>query len=139
MPKRILFVDDEDWSVEPYFEKLRDHEIAFDLALDVAQAIKLLQKNRYDLLVVDIMLPPGEIFGPNVEPRKAGEVFLRRLRSNEIPHLKTSPEVPVLVLTAVTDQKLPETMKELEVKEVFQKPAPFELVTDRILAWAQGQ
>jgi len=139
MPKRILFVDDEDWSVEPYFEKLRDHRIEFDLALDGDQAIKFLQQNRYDLLVVDIMLPPGEIIGPNVEPRKAGEVFLRRLRRNEIPNLKTPPEVPVVVVTAVTDQKLPETMKELEVKEVFQKPAPFDLVTDRILAWAQGQ
>lgn len=138
MPKRILFVDDEDWSVEPYFDKLRDHEIEINLALNGDEAIKLLQQNRYDLMVVDIMLPPGKTIGPNVEPRKAGEVFLRRLRGNEIPNLKTSPQVPVLVLTAVTDQKLPETMQALEVKEVFQKPAPFDLVTDRILAWTQN-
>jgi len=139
MPKRILFVDDEDWSVEPYFEKLRDHKIEVDLALDGDEAIVLLQQTCYDLLVVDIMLPPGEIIGPNIEPRKAGEVFLRRLRRNEIANLKTSPEVSVVVVTAVTDQKLSETMKELEIKEVFQKPAPFDLVTDRFIALVLGQ
>ncbi|MEK7729033.1 MAG: response regulator [candidate division KSB1 bacterium] len=138
MPRRILFVDDEDWSVEPYFDKLRDHQVEFDLALDGDQAIKFLQEKSYDLLVVDIMLPPGETIGPNIEPRKAGEVFLRNHRTGEIPRLKTSSQVSVVVVTAVTDHKLPETMKELEVKEVFQKPAPFDLVTDRILAWAQG-
>jgi len=134
MAKRILFVDDEDLSVEPYFSKLRDHGVEVDLARDCDQAIKLMQERQYDLMVLDIMMPPGEIIGPHVEPRKSGEVFLQRLRRNEIPNLKTPTDVPVIVLTAVTDQKLPETMKELEVKEVFQKPAAFDLVTDCILA-----
>jgi CheY-like chemotaxis protein len=134
MPKRILFVDDEDWSVIPYFEKLRDQNIEVDLALDGDEAIDRLQKSKYDLLVLDIMLPPGENIGEDVEPRKAGAILLYRIRQNEIPNMRTAPNVPVVVLTAVTDQKLSEDVKQLKVNEVFQKPAPFDEVTDKLLA-----
>ncbi len=133
MSKRVLFVDDEDWSVTPYFEKLRDHGLIVDLAVNGDEALARLQQNRYDLVVLDIMLPPGEKMGENVEPRKAGEVLLRRLRAGELPNLKTASNVPVVVLTAVTDQKLSEKIQELEVQEIFQKPASFTEVTDRIL------
>lgn len=133
MSKRILFVDDEDWSVTPYFPKLQDHNIEVDLALDVDEAIDLLQRNKYDLLVLDIMLPPGKKLGKGVEPRKAGAILFYRIRQNEIPDMKTAPNVPVVVLTAVTDQKLSEYIRQLEVKEIFQKPAPFDQVTDRLL------
>ena len=134
MRQLILFVDDEDWSVTPYFEKLHDHDVDVDLAIDGDEAIDRLQKNKYDLLVLDIMLPPGKTIGKDVEPRKAGAILLYRIRHDEIPNLKTASNVPVVVLTAVTDQQLSEDIRQLEVKEVFQKPAPFDKVTDKILA-----
>ncbi|MGH7492149.1 MAG: response regulator transcription factor [bacterium] len=133
MSKRILFVDDEDWSVKPYFEKLQDQDCEVDLALDGDEALARLQQQSYDLVVLDIMLPPGEKMGQNVEPRKAGEVLLRRLRAAELPGQKTAANVPVMVLTAVTDQKLSDKIQELNVAEIFQKPASFAEVTDRIL------
>ena len=133
MSKRILFVDDEDWSVTPYFEKLRDHGLAVDLAVNGDEALTRLQQQRYELVVLDIMLPPGEKMGESVEPRKAGEVLLRRLRAGELPNLKTDSDVPVVVLTAVTDQTLSGKIQGLQVKEIFQKPAPFGQVTDGIL------
>jgi len=134
MAKHILFVDDEDWSVTPYFEKLRDHNVEVDLALDGDEAYDLLQKNTYDLVVLDIMFPPGEKIGRDVEPRRAGAILLYRIRQNEIPDIKTAPDVPVVVLTAVTDQKLYDDVRRLEVNEVFQKPARFNEVTDKLLA-----
>jgi len=133
MLKRILFVDDEDWSVKPYFEKLRDRGCEVDLAVDGDGALAHLQQQRYDLVVLDIMLPPGEKMGRGVEPRKTGEVLLRRLRAGELPKLKTAAEVPVMVLTAVTDQKLADKLQELNVAHIFQKPASFAEVTDRLL------
>lgn len=133
MSKRILFVDDEDWSVKPYFEKLQDQGCEVDLAVDGDQALAHLQQNHYDLVVLDIMLPPGEKMGQDVEPRKTGEVLLRWLRAGKLPDLKTPADVPVVVLTAVTDQKLADKIQELNVAHVFQKPAAFAEVTDRIL------
>lgn len=133
MKKRILFVDDEDWSVTPYFDKLRDHNFEVDLAIDGDEAIDLLQKNNYDLLVLDIMFPPGQKIGKDVEPRRAGAILLHRIRQNEIPKMKSVANIPAVVLTAVTDQKLSEEVRQLEVSAVFQKPAPFDEVTDKLL------
>jgi CheY-like chemotaxis protein len=134
MPKRILFVDDEDWSVTPYFPKLQDEDVEVDLARDGDEALDLLKKNRYDLLVLDIMLPPGGKIGKQVEPRKAGANLLRLIRQNEISNMKTSPAVPVVILTAVIDHQLAESLKPLAATEIFQKPAPFDEVTDKLLA-----
>ncbi len=133
MRKRILFVDDEDWSVTPYFSKLQDHEVEVELARDGEQALHMLRKKTYDLIVLDIMLPPGNDFGRRVEPRKAGAILLEMIRRNQITNMKTPPDVPIVVLTAVTDQKLSETIKQLEVAQIFQKPAPFDEVTEKLL------
>lgn len=134
MPKRILFVDDEDWSVTPYFPKLQDNEVGVDLARDGDQALDMLRQKEYDLIVLDIMLPPGNNIGRRVEPRKAGAILLEMIRHNEISGMMTAPEVPIVILTAVTDQKLSDKIKQLEVTEIFQKPAAFEEVTEKLLA-----
>ena len=134
MPKRILFVDDEDWSVTPYFPKLQDANVDVDLAKDGDEALGLLQNNKYDLLVLDIMLPPGSKIGKQVEPRKAGAILLQLIRQGEVPNMKTSTQVPVVIVTAVIDHQLAENLKPLAVTEVFQKPAPFDEVTDKLLA-----
>ena len=134
MSKRILFVDDEDWSVTPYFPKLQDNDVEVDLARDGDQALDMLRKKKYDLIVLDIMLPPGTNIGRRVEPRKAGAILLEMIRHNEISNMMTAPEVPVVILTAVTDQKLSDKIKQLDVTEIFQKPAAFEEVTEKLLA-----
>jgi CheY-like chemotaxis protein len=134
MPKRILFVDDEDWSVTSYFEKLRDHHVEVDLGRNGDEAIEWLQKKAYDLIVLDIMLPPGAKIGKDVEPRKAGAILLHMIRRHEVLEMKTAPDVPVVVLTAVADQKLLENVRQLHVTEVFQKPALFDEVTEKLVA-----
>jgi len=138
MAKRILFVDDEDWSVTPYFPKLQEHNIEVELALNGDEAFDRLRKTKYDLIVLDIMLPRGNKIGKNVEPRKAGATLLRMIRQNQIPNMITEPNVPVVVLTAVTDQKISNDVRQLQVNEVFQKPASFDVVTDKLLALLRG-
>jgi CheY-like chemotaxis protein len=134
MAKKILFVDDEDWSVDAYFDKLRDHGLQFDLAIDGDEAIDRLRSAKYDLIILDIMVPPGNKIGKDVEPRRAGAILLDMIRKEEVPNMKTSPTVPVVVLTAVTDQKLLEDIRKLNVTEIFHKPAPFDEVTEKLLA-----
>ncbi|MDZ7360947.1 MAG: response regulator [candidate division KSB1 bacterium] len=138
MPKRILFIEDEDWSVTPYFQQLQDHNIEIDLASNGDEAINRLQENTYNLIVLDIMFPPGNKIGKDVEPRKAGAILLHMIRRNQILDMKTAPEVPMVVLTAVTDQRLSESIRQLGVNEIFQKPAPFDEVTDKLLTLAKA-
>ncbi|MFQ5638201.1 MAG: response regulator [bacterium] len=132
MSKRILFVDDEDWSVSPYFEILQDQEIEVDLAEDGDKAIGFLRKNPYDLIVLDVMFAPGTIMGDNVEPRKAGSTLLSKIRNKKISGVQTKSDIPVLVLTAVTDQKLLNDIREMKIAELCRKPAAFEQVIDKV-------
>lgn len=134
MAARVLFVDEEDWSVTPYFDKLRDQRIAVDHAMGVDEAIYSLGEKKYDLLILDIMMPPGKMIGLDVEPREAGVELLRKIRRNDLPDMKTSPAVPVIVLTAVTDQKILDALREFHVKELFQKPAKFDNLIDKVLS-----
>ncbi len=132
MAKRVLFVDDEDWSVSPYFEILQDHDIEVDLAVNGDEAVDFLRKKVYDLIVLDIMFAPGKIIGEHVEPRKAGSILLSKIRNNEIPDMQSETDIPVLILTAVTDQQLLDNIKELHINEICRKPAAFEDVVDRV-------
>lgn len=134
MRKNILFVDDEEGSVTPYFPMLRDLDVDVDLAHNGDEAVDYLQKKVYGLIVLDIMLPPGSKIGKDVEPRKAGAILLHMIRQNEVLNMKNAPSVPVVVLTAVADQKLLARIRQLGVKEVFQKPAVFEDVTEKLVA-----
>jgi len=134
MSKRVLFVDDEDWSVTPYFETLQDRNIEIDFAEDSDQAIDFLRKKEYDLIVMDIMFAPGKTMGDNVQPRRAGSTLLSKIRKNEIPGLKTKTDVPVLVLTAVTNGMVLESIRDLQVREICRKPAAFDEVIDKILS-----
>lgn len=133
MSKRILFVDDENWSVSPYFEVLQDKKIEIDFAENSDQAIDFLRQKKYDLIVLDIMFAPGTMMGENVEPRRAGSTLLAKIRHKEIPNLQTEPNVPVLVLTAVTNGQVLDTIRDLQVKEICRKPAAFDEVIDKIV------
>lgn len=131
MSKRILFVDDEGDSVEPYFEKLRDRGLEPELAVDGNDAIKRLQKNKYDLLVLDIMLQSENTIGK--EPRRAGATLLEMIRQNKIANAKTAPDVPAVILTAVTDEKLLSEIKRWNVSHIFRKPFAFADATETLL------
>lgn len=131
--KQVLFVDDEEGSVMPYFQKLQDNGIAMDLARNGDEAIDYLQRKMYDLIVLDIMLPPGNMMGKDIEPRKTGSTLLKKIRQSEISNMKITPAVAVVVLTAVTDQELLESIRLLGVDEIFQKPASFEKVTKKLI------
>lgn len=133
MSKRVLFVDDEDWSVSPYFEILKDNHIEVELAENGASALAALRKQAFDLIVLDVMFAPGDEVGNQVEPRKAGAKLLRALRENAISDLKVKPDVPVLVLTAVTDQHLLDEIEHLGVSDILRKPVSFERVVSKIL------
>lgn len=79
---RILVVEDEIDLADALAKRLRKSGYAVDLALDGAKAVELLRQERYDLVVLDLVLPDGV----------DGWSVLRSLRTRQVP-------VPVLVLT----------------------------------------
>ena len=113
MAKRILFVEDERWSVEDYFPPLKDRGVEADLVRDGDKAVSMLRKKKFDLIALDIMFPPGEFLGSNVEARRAGVELLRKIRSGEIEGSKTPADVKVVVLTAVLEASIIDELKQL--------------------------
>lgn len=138
MATKILFVDDEEWSVNSYIDVLEDHHLTADLAKNGDEAIRKLKRQSYELIVLDIMVPPGEEIGKNVEPRRAGVNLLAMIRDGKIRGMKSSSAVPIIILTAVTDKKLLEEVRSKQVSEIFQKPAAFDQVTGKLLSLLQA-
>ena len=134
MSKRVLFVDDEDWSVSAYFEILEDLGLTVDLAENGDRAINLLQKNSYDLIVLDVMFSPGRQLGDKIEPRESGAILLAKIRKSEIEKMQSSPDVPALVLTAITDQRLLDSIKSNKIEGVCRKPTSFQVVIEKVCA-----
>ena len=131
MAKSVLFVDDEDWSVSGYFDILEDLGVAVDLARDADEATALLRQKNYDLVVLDVMFPRGVEIEGGIEPQETGLSFLQNLRGGKIVELKTSPEVPVIVLTATIEQDIINEFKG-KVTEIFRKPVIFRDVINKV-------
>lgn len=82
---KVLVVDDELRSIRDYIEALRvlsDVDVEFNIDSAFAKA----KTNRYDLILLDLMMPPGDRY--SCEDSNAGLLtgllFLRDLRSSGI-------------------------------------------------------
>lgn len=57
MPYKVLVVDDEKLIVKGIKFSLEQDEMDIDVAYDGEEALNLIKKNKYDLAVLDVMLP----------------------------------------------------------------------------------
>jgi CheY-like chemotaxis protein len=57
MSQRILYVDDEVDLLELAQAFFQDEGLAIDIASDPKEAMELLQKKRYDLIISDLRMP----------------------------------------------------------------------------------
>jgi DNA-binding response OmpR family regulator len=81
---KILLVEDEAKTLQLIKQGLEQHNIEVDIAYDGLMGLTLAQRNPYDLLITDIILP--EINGLNL---------CRKLRESGF-------ETPILLLTALS-------------------------------------
>ncbi|HEV7683068.1 MAG TPA: response regulator [Pyrinomonadaceae bacterium] len=57
MAKRILWLDNDPAYLEPFIETLTDEGYEVDVVATVAEAEQCLADNKYDLLLLDVMIP----------------------------------------------------------------------------------
>ena len=105
--KKILIVDDEKMIVEVLSDFLEENGYTVLIARDGMQAVMQANRNKPDLILLDIMLPAG-----------SGFTVLDRLRQSVL-----TQNIPIIMLTATAPidavrQKLPPGDKTL----VFSKP-----------------
>jgi len=109
---RILVAEDEPGILAFVTRALRADGFAIDAAADGAQALACLSRERYDLAVLDLLLP-----------RVDGLSVLRHLRESQ-------PRLPVVIVSARTD--LPTKLRGFELGACDYVSKPFAL--DELLA-----
>ncbi len=120
--KRILVIDDDPYQIKLIKYKLVKDGFQVDSARNGIEALEMVKKNTYHLIVCDIMMPGMD-----------GFLFLRNLKS--IPEAK---HIPVIFLTAVSDEQSVVKGLELGANDYITKPfSPVEL-TMRIKKHLQG-
>jgi len=93
MAKHIFLVEDDQYLVDIYITKLEKEGFEVDLARDGQEALDFLEKNKPDLLILDIVIPSVD-----------GWEILRRIRKEE--RLKS---LPVIILSNLNQKR--EVMK----------------------------
>lgn len=116
MAKKILLVDDEQFFLEGLREGLNEYSDMFttDICFSVDQAIKLIKKNEFDLIISDIRMP-----------KKSGLDLFMYLR-------KTRYQGRFIAMTAYGTPEILQKVKKLGGLDIILKPFNFAWFKDRI-------
>ena len=114
MPAKILIVDDEKDFLDIMAERLGARGIEVSTATSAENAIKMVLKESYDAVIMDLMMPEMDGFS-------ALKLFK-----------KTRPDVPIILLTAnVLEEKRIEAIKR-GAMDVIEKPADLNRLAQKI-------
>ncbi len=123
--KQLLIIDDDPDFVEGILSILKTAEYKVDVAYNPKDGLEALQKKRYDLLLLDIMMGRGA----------EGIAIARKMRKD--PKLR---EMPVLIITGIREQIAflfpgqPVHPQFVSTDELVEKPVEPQLLLDRISA-----
>lgn len=84
MSQRVLFIEDDFMTIDPLVSHLGIRGHAVRVSDAVHDAIELLMWEDFDVIFLDVMLPPGEIFGleETADGRYTGLRLLEMIRSD---------------------------------------------------------
>lgn len=129
----LLMVDEGRSEMQTILEELRyaGFEVEWKTDIDAALEFFVLNRRNIDLLILDVMMPPGRAFRDEdtQDGLRTGLFFYDRIRAME-------PELPVVILTNFPDERAMQKYRGANC-EVFRKIDlfPHELAEeiDRIL------
>jgi DNA-binding response OmpR family regulator len=73
MPKKILIVEDEKMIIKPLEMKLKLSGFDTAVAYDGEEALGILEKDKFDLILLDLMMPKIDGFGVLSAMKKKGD------------------------------------------------------------------
>lgn len=111
----ILVVEDELYIQELIYEFLKAQNYEVSVAEDGAVAWQMIKEREYDLIILDIMLP-------NMD----GYSLCKMIRKNS--------SVPIIILTALSEEKDQLKAFELEADDFISKPFSFNVLVKRVEA-----
>ena len=125
----ILMIDDEERAMDSYVQelKLSGYDVSFQKSVDGAMEFFLENQEQIDLLILDIMMPPGFTFkGANTKDGlRTGVLVYERIRPE-------APDLLIVILTNVSDERLSERFQKERNCRYLRKEdyLPFELAQE---------
>ena len=110
----VLLVDDEDEFVKSLSERMQMRDLETDVASNGEQALKLVDKEVPDVMVLDLKMPGID-----------GLEVLRRVK-------KAYPQVQVIMLTGHGSEKDEKEARRLGAFEYLQKPTEMDKLVETI-------
>ncbi len=111
---KILLVDDEEEFVKTLSERIQMRDLGSDIALDGQQALKIVENEVPDVMVLDLRMPGID-----------GLEVLRRVK-------KAYPQVQVIILTGHGTEKDEQEAKSLGAFKYLQKPVDIDQLVHSI-------
>lgn len=113
MAKRILFIDDEPEFVRPQVMALEDAGYAVTLETDPDEAMALLGKQKFSLIILDLIMPPRR------EGKEQGglELDFVEIGVNLYQGIRDKPgltDIPIIFLSVVRDQDIHRELRQRE-------------------------
>ncbi len=126
MPVSILWVEDEEYRVNRLGTLLIDElGCSITFVADGTDAVQHLYERNFSMVILDIMLPLGNGMDASIDPKKAGIEILRMIRNGKIKDRDIDRNMPVIILTAVSNMVDQESVRELSVNDYLLKPVRF--------------
>lgn len=109
---RILFVDDEQRFVMPHVEVLEEAGYEVVKARSHREAMDQLQRDNFDLIILDLILPVGEhnTHYEHTEPDSEIGLGLHKIIRRDLQ----LTQVPIIFLTVVGEQSVRKDIQDLE-------------------------
>jgi len=111
---KLLLVDDEEDFVKTLSQRMKKRDQESDIALDGKQALKKIEDERPDVLVLDLKMP-----------EMGGMEVLRRVK-------KAYPDMQVIILTGHGTEKDEEEARLLGAFEYLQKTTKIDAIMNKI-------
>ena len=128
---KILWIEDDYLLLKPLIEQIKKANYMFDFAKNKLEAINLLNRSIYDLIILDIILPEGEYFEDR-EPEPYVGLNLLRYMVNEI-----KIETPIIIISVINDMLVKTEAKKLGVVTYLNKgsirPSELKILVDQII------
>jgi CheY-like chemotaxis protein len=133
--KTVLLAEDELQRNRRVVDALDLEGFAVDTADTITECVGKLREGRYDVLLLDVMMPLGEDASwQGVDPINAGVELLTRWHDGELAEMPRP--MPVVVLTATTRHR--KTLEALGVAAYLEKPCSLGEITAAVKQAAEG-
>lgn len=111
----ILWIEDDYRQLIDLIKPMQNAGNSFDFAIDEKEALDKLEKIKYDLIILDIIIPE-DVNSEILEP----SLFIGLRLAKKIV-IEMQIATPILICSVVNDQKIKDELMALGIKKIFNK------------------